>query len=82
MIKFKSMTPSTPGNHPKDQERITKFGKVMKKTSLDEIIYPESFIFVMPKKEVSAQLSISLWTFLVSSFALTAASLSNINNYK
>ncbi|MDA1342014.1 MAG: SLBB domain-containing protein, partial [Proteobacteria bacterium] len=47
--------------------------------SVDEIIYPGSFIFVTPKMEVSAQQSVSLWAPLVSSFALTAASLASIN---
>jgi len=47
--------------------------------SVDEIIYPGSFIFVTPKMDVSTQQSASLWAPLVSSFALTAASLASIN---
>ena len=54
-------------------KRLRLFG------SVDEIIYPGSFIFVTPKMDVSTQQSVSLWAPLVSSFALTAASLASIN---
>jgi len=50
--------------------------------SVDGIIYPGLFIFITPKMDISTQQAASMWAPLVSSFALTAASLSPINNYK
>jgi len=43
------------------------------------IIYPGLFIFMTPKMDISTQQAASMRAPLVSSFALTAASLASIN---
>ena len=37
MIKFRTMNNNLKGNNKLDQDRITKLGKIMRKTSMDEL---------------------------------------------
>ena len=56
--------------------KLRLFGRNAKNVKL----YPGSLIFITPELKISPQKSASIWAPLVSSFALTLASVSSLNN--
>ena len=53
--------------------------KIFGQSKAENTIYPGSFIFVTPRLDISAEQSAAIWAPLISSFALTLASLSALN---
>ena len=67
--------------HPNGESTIVKLDKINffgQSSTLE--IYPGSFIFVTPKINLNIQKSASLWAPIVSSFALTLASIASLDN--
>ena len=67
--------------YPNGESRVIIFNSIRFLGSKNNYpIYPGSFIFVTPKLKMNTQQTASLWAPLVSSFALTLASIAALDN--